>query len=78
MLLKLIDALAEDEQELATLAESLDKTCKRYKMEISAKMAKLTENSTNDIQKQLKVKGQKLGTVTRFIYLGAVVADDGS
>ena len=30
------DALAEEEQELETLVESLDKTCTRYKMEISA------------------------------------------
>ena len=30
------DALAEDEQELKALVESLDKTCARYKMEISA------------------------------------------
>ena len=31
-----IDALAEEEQELEALAESLDKICTRYKMEISA------------------------------------------
>ena len=32
-----IDALAEEEQELEALVESLDKTCTRYKMEISVK-----------------------------------------
>ena len=32
-----IDALAEEERELEALVESLDKTCTRYKMEISAK-----------------------------------------
>ena len=31
-----IDVLAEEEQELEALVESLDKTCTRYKMEISA------------------------------------------
>ena len=31
-----IDALAKDELELEALVESLDKTCTRYKMEISA------------------------------------------
>ena len=31
-----IDALAEEEQELEALVESLDKTCTRYKLEISA------------------------------------------
>ena len=28
--------------------------------------------------REIKVKGQKLGTVTSFKYLGAVVSDDGS
>ena len=31
-----IDNLAEEEQELEALVECLDKTCTRYKMEISA------------------------------------------
>ena len=61
-----IDALVEEEQELEALVESLDKTCTRYKMEISAE---------NGIQREIKVKGQKLGSVTSFRYL---VSDDGS
>ena len=47
-------------------------------MEISAEKTKLMTNSTNGIQREIKVKGQKLGTVTCFKYLGAVVLDDGS
>ena len=35
-------------------------------------------NSANGIQRDIKVKGQKLGTVTSFKYLGAVASDDGS
>ena len=73
-----IDALAEEEQELEALVESLDKTCTRYKMEISTKKTKLMTNSANGIQREIKVKGQKLGTVLSFKYLGAVVSDDGS
>ena len=73
-----IDALAEKEEELEALVESLDKTCTRYKMEISAENTKLMTNSANDIQREIKVKRQKLGTVTIFKYLGAVVSDDGS
>ena len=73
-----IDALAEEEQELEALVESLDKTCTRYKIEISAEKTKLMTNSDNGIQREIKVKGQKLGTVTSFKYLGAVVSDDGS
>ena len=47
-------------------------------MEISAEKTRLMTNSANDIQREVKVKGQKLGTVTSFKYLGAVVSDDGS
>ena len=61
-----IDALAEKEQELEALVESLDKTCTRYKMEISAEKTKMMTNSANGIQREIKVKGQKLGTVTGF------------
>ena len=35
-------------------------------------------NSANGIQREIKVKEQKLGTLTSFKYLGAVVSDDGS
>ena len=47
-------------------------------MEISAEKTKLMTNSANGIQREIRVKGQKLGTVTSFKYLGAVVSDDGS
>ena len=39
-----IDALAEEEQELEALVESLDKTCTRYKMGISAEKIKRRRN----------------------------------
>ena len=58
--------------------KSLDKICTRYKMEISAERTKLMPNRANGIQREIKVKGQKLGTVTSVRYLGAVVSDDGS
>ena len=73
-----IDTLAEEEQELEALVESLDKTCTRYKTAISAEKTNLMTNSANGILREIKVKGQKLGTVTSFKYLGAVVTDDGS
>ena len=71
-------ALAEEKHELDAQVESLDKTCTRYKMEISAEKTKLMTNSPKGIQREIKVKGQKLGTVTSYKYLGAVVTDDGS
>ena len=53
-----IDALAEEEQELEALVESLDKTCTRYKMEISAEKTKLMKNSANGIQRE-RDKGKR-------------------
>ena len=44
-----IDALAEEEQELEALVESLDKICTRYKMEMSAEKRNLMTNSANGI-----------------------------
>ena len=38
----------------------------------------MVTNSANGIQREIKVKEEKLGTVTSFKYLGAVVSDDGS
>ena len=58
-----IDAQSEEEQELEALLESLDKTCTRYKMEISAEKTRLVTDSANGILREIKVKGQNLGTV---------------
>ena len=73
-----IDAVAEEEQEQEAQVESLNKTSTRYKMEISVEKTKLMTNNANSIQREIKVKGQKLGTVTSFKYLGAVNSDHGS
>ena len=59
-----IDVLADEEPELEALVESLNKTCTWYKMEISAEKTKLMTNSARGIKREIKVKGQKLGTVT--------------
>ena len=64
-----IDTVADEEKELEALVESLDKTCAMYKMKIGAKLkTKLMTNSANGIQREIKVKGQKLGPVTSFKY----------
>ena len=42
-------------------------------MEISAEKTKLMTNSAKGIQREMKIKGQKLGTVTTLKYLGAIV-----
>ena len=73
-----IDALAEEEQELEALDESLDKICTRYKMEIQCR-----EDQTDDKQHQWhperdKGKRAEAGHCNSFKNLGAVVSDDGS
>ena len=35
-------------------------------------------NNTSSINTEIKVNGQKLGTVTSFKYLGSVITDEGS
>ena len=65
-----IYALAEEKQKLEALVDILDT---RYKMEISAENNKLMTYGANSIQREIKVKGQKIGTVTSFKYLGATV-----
>ena len=47
-------------------------------MEISSRKTKLMTNNANGIKREIKVKGQKLGTVASFKYLGADVLDDHS
>ena len=70
-----MDAFAEEEQKLKALAESLDKFCTRFKMEISAEKTKRMTNSANGIQREIKVKGQRPGTVTSFKCFGQIVSD---
>ena len=56
-----IDVLAEKEQELEALVESLNKTCTGYKMEISAEKTKLMTNSAIGIQREIKSKRTEVG-----------------
>ena len=60
------------------LVEGLDNTCTRYKIEIRVEKTKQMANSTNGIQREIKVKGKKLGTVSSFKYLGEIVSDEDS
>ena len=47
-------------------------------MEISAEKTKLMTNSAIGIQRESKVKGKKVGAITSFKYVGAVVSGHGS
>ena len=72
-----IDGLAGEEQ-LANLAERLDKASTAYGMEISAEKTKLMTNNTTGINTEIKVNRQKLEKVTSFKYQGSVITDEGS
>ena len=56
-----IDALAEKVQELEVQVESLDKTCTRYKMEISAENTKLITNNAKASRERVKGKRAEAG-----------------
>ena len=45
-------------------------------MEISAEKTKPMTNSAYGIQREIKEKEQKLGTITSFKYLVAIVSDN--
>ena len=47
-------------------------------MEISAEKTKLMTKNTSNINKEIKVNGQKLETVTNFKYLGSFASDESS
>ena len=72
-----INVLAGEEEELAKLVACLDKASTAYGMEISAERTKLMTNNTSGINREIKVNGQKLETVTSFKYLGSVITDEG-
>ena len=55
-----INGLAGDEEELAKLAERLDKASTAYGMEISAEKTKLMTNNTSGINTEIKINLQKL------------------
>ena len=47
-------------------------------MDINAEKTKLITNDTSGINKEIKVNGQKLETVTSFKCLVSVVSDEGT
>jgi len=47
-------------------------------MQIIAQKTKLMTNNTNGVSTDIRVNGEKLDCVSRFKYLGAIIADDGS
>ena len=72
-----IDGLA-GEEELAKLAEHLDKASTDNSMEINTKKTQLMTNKASGIGTGIKANGQKLEMFTSFEYLGSAITDKGS
>ena len=68
----------EEEEEAGVLADRLDTTTTRYKMEIGPDKTKVMTNNPNAFQREIKIKGQRLEEVKIFKYLGAIISNDGS
>ena len=60
---------AEEEEEASVLIDRLDTTTTRYKMEIGPKKTKVVTNNRNGLQREIKMKGQRLEEVENFKYL---------
>ena len=73
-----IDGLAGSEQELANVAARLDKASTNFCMEISVEKTKIMTNKSEGIRSDIEISGQKLESVNKFKYLGAIISDEGS
>ena len=69
---------AEEEEEAGVLVDRLDTTTTRYKMEIGPDKKKVITNNPNGFQREIKIKGQRLGEAEHFKYLGAIISNEGS
>ena len=69
---------AEEEEEAGVLVDRLDRTTKRYKMEIGPDKTKVMANDPNGFQREIKIKGQRLEEVEKVKYLGAIISNEGS
>ena len=68
-----------EEEEAGDLVDHLYTTTTRYKMEIGPDKTKvIMTNNSNGFQREIKIKGQRLEDVENFMYLGAIISNEGS
>ena len=60
------------------MVNHLEEASIAYGMQISAEKTQLITNNTNGISTDITIDNNKLETVRRFKYLGAIVSDEGS
>ena len=68
---------AGEEEEAGVLVDRLDTTTTRNKMDIGPDKTKVMTNNSNDFQREIKIKGQRLEEVENFKYLGAITSNEG-
>ena len=64
--------------ELQDLINRLVDRATAYGMEVSTEKSKVTTNSTNNINVDISMNGQRLTEVSPFTYLGATLCNDGT
>ena len=72
------DIVVNAEEEADLLVNHLDTTITRYKMVIGPDKTKVMTNNPNGLQREIKIKGQRLEAVEYFKYLGAIIINEGS
>ena len=73
-----MDVNAEEEEEAGVLIDRFDRTTTRYKMEIGPDKTKVMTNNPNGLQREIKIKSQRLEEIENFKYLGAIISNEGS
>ena len=73
-----IDLMGGSNDELQDLANRLVDRSTAYGMEVSTEKSKIMTSSTNNISADIIMNGLKLGEVTGFKYLGAILCKDGT
>ena len=69
---------AEEEEEAGVLVDRLDTTTTKYKVKIGPDKTKVMTNNSNDFQREIKIKSQRLEEVESFKYLGTTISNEGS
>ena len=69
---------ADEEEEAGVQLGRLYKSTTRYKIEIGPGRTKMITNNPNDVQREIKIKGQRLEVLKNFKYHGAIISNEGS
>ena len=69
---------AEEEEEADILLGRLDRITRRYTIEIIHNKTKVMTSNSKGFQRDIKITGRRLEAVKNFIYLGAIISNEGS